>query len=121
MGSYYCDYCDTIHCHHESGFHTDSIFQHCDFAETELSEKRDRLKEESSNGKVIKHGDIVLYGTGCEIVKCVVRKITFSRWHLEVLEGKNWPIGHKFVAKAGVRMWVLSSYSSDYETTLEGG
>ena len=87
----------------------------------------------SSNGVEIQEGDVVLYGTGSDIVRCIVDKITYRgfygpirrtelgfgmdrkprpyRWHLRVIESVKWDIGHKFVAKAAERMWYVGSLS----------
>lgn len=87
----------------------------------------------SSNNVPVQVGDEVIYGDGSILTKCKVIKITTTgkgpeesstgkdcrrvrRIHLEVLEcgentgwkGPRYPVGHKFSAKHGERMWVLN-------------
>ncbi len=75
----------------------------------------------SSNDIALELGQKVIYGDGsvqslCRIVNITVQGRPGSyfervrRIHLEVIQGgrKAYPKGHKFVAKAAERLWVIS-------------
>jgi len=67
----------------------------------------------SSNGIPIEVGQIVIYNAGT-LEKCVVRKVTRHRIHLEVVESstdyynhRSYELGHKYSAKTPSQIWVL--------------
>ena len=76
------------------------------------------MKHTSSNGKEVKVGDVVIYSSGTEQNKCIVRTIPTGyrgTYKLEVVQGGQYyyAAGHIFRAKDSVRMWVLDETSEE--------